>query len=86
MTIHHWQGKYVRKYGPVPEWGVKLWFAPTAEALHYMHNLAIAHRDLKLDNILLDENNNPKLTDFGLSRFCRFDKSLCSEFFSSPHL
>ena len=36
-------------------------------ALEYMHSLGYLHRDIKTDNILLDKNNNPKLSDFGLS-------------------
>lgn len=36
-------------------------------ALEYMHGQGYLHRDIKPDNILLDENYNPKLSDFGLS-------------------
>jgi serine/threonine protein kinase len=37
--------------------------------LSFMHKKGVLHRDIKLDNILLDENLTPKLCDFGVSRF-----------------
>lgn len=42
-----------------------------AQGLEYLHEKAnppVIYRDLKSSNILLDENFNPKLSDFGLAK------------------
>ncbi|KAG0002352.1 hypothetical protein BGZ65_002710, partial [Modicella reniformis] len=54
----------------------KRWFRQICLAIQYCHGHKIVHRDLKLENILLDSQNNIKLIDFGFTRECESKKLL----------
>ena len=57
------------KEGPPPLASSRKWIRQSAEALTYMHDsLDICHRDIKLENILLNPAFDAKLSDFGFSR------------------
>jgi len=43
----------------------KILFKNILKGVQTMHNNKICHRDIKLENILLDENYNPKICDYG---------------------
>ena len=43
------------------------WVARIAEALHYAHEQGFVHLDIKPANILIDEQGNPRITDFGIA-------------------
>ncbi|KAK4485332.1 hypothetical protein RD792_007969 [Penstemon davidsonii] len=50
-----------------------------AKGLHYLHqgcNQRILHFDIKPHNILLDQNLNPKVADFGLAKLCSKEQSV----------
>lgn len=59
---------YLFRRGPLPVDQVQKIFTQLVGAVSYVHNLSCVHRDLKLENIMLDKHENVKLCDFGFTR------------------
>lgn len=59
--------EYVALTGKFSEKLARCYFKQLVEALEFMHGKGFAHRDIKAENLLLDENYKLKLADFGFS-------------------
>jgi serine/threonine protein kinase len=64
-----------KKTKPMEEGKAKYVAAEIFLALEYIHGLGVVYRDLKLENVLLDENGHVRLADFGLSKLLRREDS-----------
>ena len=67
----------VRRAGKVTEAKALQWFADIHAGLEYIHAQGVVHRDVKLENVLIDKDGHAVLSDFGVSRI--FDDRLRNE-------
>ncbi len=58
----------VEERGPISVGETKRLLSETAGALGYAHKHEIVHRDVKPDNILLDDSGHAIVTDFGIAK------------------
>lgn len=73
---------YIKTRGFVKEHLSKKVFMQIVQAVKHCHENGVLHRDLKCENILLDERGNVKITDFGFAK--QFNKSeFCKTFCGS---
>ena len=59
---------YIKVSGGFKELYAKVIFKKILEDIQYCHQKNICHLDIKIANILLNENFDPKIADFGLSQ------------------
>ena len=63
----------VRAAGKVSETDAERFYTDLVEALRYCHAQGVVHRDVKLNNILIDAEGHAVLSDFGISRIVNAD-------------
>ena len=57
----------ISQSGRLKEETARTFFRQLISAIDFCHSLGVSHRDLKLENLLLDDSGNLKVADFGLS-------------------
>jgi serine/threonine protein kinase len=60
---------------PIPYAEAAAMLVPMARALHYAHQQKIVHRDVKPENILINDSGQPMLSDFGILKLVDLEES-----------
>lgn len=76
--------QYVRRKGRLEEPEARRLFAQLLSAVEHAHKSHVVHRDIKAENVLLDENGNVKLGDWGFATWWKPGAYL-SDFCGSVH-
>lgn len=76
--------QYMKDHGIFKESKAKSIAAQILNGLEYIHKKNILHRDIKLDNILLDKDFRVKICDFGVSRLMPTNQSPIKERCGTP--
>jgi len=62
---------------------IKISCFQVSRAVEYLHNIGVAHRDIKLENILIADDLSVRLIDFGFSLKNCDDKTIASDWVGS---
>lgn len=76
---------YIARHGRMTESGARRKFWQILSAVEYCHNRRVVHRDLKAENLLMDNGMNIKIADFGFSNYYSPGEQLATWCGSPPY-
>ena len=75
--------KIIREMGPLDEPLARTYFFQLLKGIEYLHSINICHRDIKLENLLLDQDSKLIISDFGCASKIRTELGKSLPFESS---
>ena len=75
---------FVKKRRKLSEKTAKYLFKQIILGIQHIHSHKIVHRDIKLENILIDLNNNIKICDFGIGKILSYNRQLLYDKCGTP--
>lgn len=75
---------FVRRRKKLDETLAKFLFKQVAKGLEYCHRNQVLHRDIKLENLLLDDEGTVKICDFGVSQLLNDTSDLIKDQCGTP--
>ena len=75
---------FVKKRRKLSEKIAKFLFRQIILGIKYIHSQNIVHRDIKLENIIIDFNNTVKICDFGIGKILRSNEELLYDKCGTP--
>ncbi|MBA2749461.1 MAG: protein kinase [Tatlockia sp.] len=76
FVTKYYRGKTLTEIAPLEPLHALAIFADICDTIAYAHEKGVFHRDLKPDNIILEENKKPIILDFGICHFVDDDNRL----------
>ncbi len=94
IIMHHIDGQnlkyYITTYGPIEPLRAIHYILQAAQGLYAAHKIGVVHRDIKPQNILINNKGVVKIVDFGLSRskesptITSSDKFMGTAYYTAP--
>ena len=79
FSMKYVEGKHlgqIARQGVLPAKRAARYVHQVAEAIQYAHDEGVLHRDLKPSNVLIDADDQPQVTDFGLAKWTQGDSTV----------
>jgi len=76
----------IKRKGSLPVYKALIYFEQILDGVNFAHKKNVLHRDLRSSNIMIDKDDNVKITDFGTSRILQTQQYASTKIGTPPYM